>query len=124
VSLKAVSGVDSVKVSLEKGLASVRMKPGNTVTLRQLNEAIAKNGFTMKDSTATIAGTLVVADGKVQLRVSGSNQILDVAPEGQAPPATSLNGKSVIVVGSIPEAAKGKSSDAIHYRSITEEQTK
>ena len=54
VSLKAVPGVDSVDVSLEKGLAVVKMKPGNTTTLKQLNEAIAKNGFTMKDSSAVV----------------------------------------------------------------------
>ena len=36
VSLKSVSGVDSVEVSLEKGHASVKMKPGNTATLSGL----------------------------------------------------------------------------------------
>ena len=64
VSLKSVSGVDSVDVSLAKGLASVSMKPGNTATLKQLQEAISKNGFTMKDSPATISGAVVVANGK------------------------------------------------------------
>jgi hypothetical protein len=54
VSLKSVSGVDSVDVSLAKGLATVKMRPGNTATLKQLQSAITKNGFTMKDSTATI----------------------------------------------------------------------
>src|SRR5947208_9159382 len=39
VSLKSVSGVDTVNVSLEKGLASVKMKPDNTVTLKQLNRS-------------------------------------------------------------------------------------
>jgi copper chaperone CopZ len=48
VSLKSVSGVDSVDVSLAKGLAAVKMKPGNTTTLAQLQHAITKNGFTMK----------------------------------------------------------------------------
>jgi copper chaperone CopZ len=124
VSLKSLSGVDSVKVNLENGLAAVKMKPGNTVTFKQLNEAIAKNGFTMKQSTATIAGNIVVGDGGPRLRVSGSNEMLDLVPDGQAPNATSLNGKSVVVVGSIPETAKGKSPDGIHYRSITEERTK
>jgi copper chaperone CopZ len=37
VSLKAVSGVEWVEVSLERGLATVKMKPGNTTTLKQLN---------------------------------------------------------------------------------------
>jgi hypothetical protein len=125
VSLKAVSGVDSVNVSLAKGLAAVRMKPGNTATFKQLQDAIIKNGFTMKDSVATVAGTIVVAKGKIQLRVSGSNELLTLAPEPQAAvDATSLNGKFVLVEGVIPEAAKGRTPDSIRYRSIKEERPK
>ncbi|HEX3822304.1 MAG TPA: hypothetical protein VHW45_18380 [Candidatus Sulfotelmatobacter sp.] len=121
VSLKSVSGVDSVDVSLAKGLATVKMKTGNTATLAQLQTAVTKNGFTMKPSTATISGTVVVTDGKAQLKVSGSNEMLDLAPEaGIAPTALSLNGKSVAVTGEIPETAKGKPF-AIQYRSITEQ---
>jgi copper chaperone CopZ len=124
VSLKAVPGVDSVDVSLEKGLASVKLKPGNTVTLKQLNDAIAKNGFTMKTSTATVAGTTAEANGKPTLQVSGSNDRLTLVPAGSAPNEASLVGKPVLVVGTIPEAAKGKAPDSIRYHSITEEQPK
>jgi hypothetical protein len=125
VSLKSVSGVASVDVSLEKGLAVVKMKPGNTATLKQLNEAIAKNGFTMKDSTATIAGTVVATDGKPTLRVSGSNDLLQLAPQStSAPDAGSMAGKTVAVEGTIPEAGKGKAPDSIRYQSITEERSK
>jgi hypothetical protein len=125
VSLKSVSGVDSVDVNLEKGLASVKMKPGNLATLKQLNEAISKNGFTMKQSTANISGTVVVANGKSLLQVSGSNEMLELIPNSSATPvATSLHGKSVLVDGIIPEAGKGKSPDSIRYRSIKEENSK
>jgi len=125
VSLKSVSGVDSVDVSLEKGLASVKMKPGNTATLKQLNDAITKNGFTMKQSTATIAGKVVVTNGKTVLQVSGSNEVLELVPDSSAIPlATALNGKSVLVDGTIAEAGKGKSPDSIRYRSIKEDNSK
>jgi copper chaperone CopZ len=36
VALKKVAGVESVEVSLKKGLATVRLKPGNTVSVAQL----------------------------------------------------------------------------------------
>ena len=125
VSLKAVTGVDSVDVNLEKGLASVKMKSGNTATLRQLNDAIAKNGFTMKQSTATIAGTVVVANGHTALRVSGSNETLELVPDASATPVpASLDGKSMLVEGSIPEARNGKSPDSIRYHSLKEENSK
>jgi copper chaperone CopZ len=119
VSVKSVAGVESVDVSLAKGLAAVKMKPGNTVTLKQLQSAITKNGFTMKDSTVTVEGTVVVEAGTVQLKVSGSNEMLDLVPQGQVAPAVALNGKSVTVTGVVPETAKGKSF-SIHYQSITE----
>jgi len=125
VSLKAVEGVGSVDVSLEKGLASVRMKPGNTATLKQLQDAITKNGFTMKASKATVAGTMVAANGKTQLKVSGSNDVLDLVPQSQnAVAASSMQGKQVIATGTIPEAQKGKTPDSITYTSLTEEPTR
>jgi copper chaperone CopZ len=121
VSLKSVSGVDSVDVSLAKGLAAVKMKPGNTATFKQLQTAITKNGFTMKESAAAAVGTVVVESGRVQLKVTGSNETLDLIPEGQGTAiSNSLNGKSVLVEGVVPETAKGKSF-AIRYRSIKEQ---
>ena len=121
VSLKAVFGVDTVDVNLEKGLATVNMKPGNMTTLKQLNEAIAKNGFTMKDSTAIVAGTVVTTNGKTAIQVSGSNDVLNLVPESSsAVDAASITGKSILVEGMIPEASTGKVPDVIHYRSITE----
>jgi copper chaperone CopZ len=125
VSLKSVPGVDSVDVSLEKGLAAVKMKPGNATTLKQLNEAITKNGFTMKDSTATVAGTVVITDGKATLRVSGSDELLQLGPQSaDTPNALALVGKTVLVEGTIPEAGKGKAPDSVRYQSIMEEKPK
>jgi len=101
------------------------MRPGNTATLKQLQDAIMKNGFTMKDSKATVVGTILVTNGKPQLKVSGSNDVLQLVPASQsAPNASSLQGKSVVVAGTIPEAPKGKSPDSLNYQSLTEEPNK
>lgn len=122
VSLKSVSGVDSVNVSLAKGLATVKMKPGNAATLKQLQTAITKNGFTMKQSAIAVAGIVVVDSGKAQLRVSGSNEMVNLIPDGQGTTiANSLNGKSVLIDGFVPETTKGQAF-SIHYRSVTEQQ--
>jgi copper chaperone CopZ len=120
--MKSVAGVESVDVNLEKGLAAVKMKPGNVATLKQLRGAITKNGFTMKESSATVAGKVVVENGKPRLQVSGSNDVLELTPESEGKPtAQSMQGKAVVVVGVIPEAPKGTTPDSIRYRSITEE---
>jgi hypothetical protein len=126
VSLKSVSGVDLVQVSLEKGLAVVKMKPGNTTQLKQLNEAITRNGFTMKDSTAIVVGTVASTNGKAALLVTGSNEALQLVPQSgaAAPTVTSLVGKTVVVEGVIPEGAKGKAPDSIRYQSMTEDTSK
>ena len=125
VSLKSVAGVDSVEVSLEKGLAVVKMKPGNTATLKQLNEAIAKNGFTMKDSTATVVGTVIETDGNAILKVSGSNDLIKLMPQPTSvPSAVSMVGKTVLVEGTVPEAGKGKAPDSLRYQSIMEENSR
>ena len=122
VSLKAVSGVDSVQVSLEKGLAVVKMKPGNTATLKQLNDAVTKNGFTMKDSTVIIAGAVTMTGGTAMLRVSGSNDLLQLVPQSGSTPKLVV-GKAVVIEGTIPEGVKGKPSDSIRYQSMTEEKS-
>jgi hypothetical protein len=125
VSLKAVSGVASVQVNLEKGLAAVKMKPGNSTTLKQLQEAVAKNGFTMKQSDATIAGTLVLSNNKTQLKISGSGDTLALTPASKAASSVSLtDGQPVIVTGTISEPSKGKSPDVIVYRSVVEGTTR
>jgi copper chaperone CopZ len=122
VSLKSIPGVDSVDVSLEKGLASVKMKPRNVATFKQLQEAITRNGFTMKPSNVSVAGKIVTASGQPQLQVSGSKDLLNLISD--SPQTVNLNSmadKSVLVEGILNEAAKGKAPDSIRYRSITEE---
>jgi copper chaperone CopZ len=76
VALKKVSGVESVEVSLNKGLASVKLKPGNTVSVPQLWEIIHQNGYTPKTTTVSVRGDLAEAQGRLQLKVSGTNQML------------------------------------------------
>lgn len=111
-----------MNVSLEKGLAMVTLKPGNTTTLKQLQDAIAKNGFTMKQSEATVMGKLVSNAGKLQLQVNGSNDVLQLIPSAEGGvDAASMADKIVKITGQILEAAKGKLPDTLRYKSIEEQ---
>jgi copper chaperone CopZ len=122
VSLKSVSGVDAVDVSLEKGLANVKMKPRNTATFKQLQDAITKNGFTMKPSHVSFVGKIVMMNGQPQLQVSGSNDLVNLIPDvPQTANVNPMTNKLVLVEGTLNEAAKGKVPDTIRFRSITEE---
>jgi hypothetical protein len=118
----SVNGVESVQVSLEKGLATVKFKPGNSVTLKQLQNAITKNGFTMKESRVAAAGKLILEGGNTKFQISGSNDLLSLAPESSSAPALSASSSATFVVeGTIPESAKRKAPDTIRYRSLSPE---
>jgi hypothetical protein len=114
VSLLSVSGVATVDVSLAKGLATVKLKPGNTVSFKQLQTAIVKNGFTMKESRVVAAGKVVSADGNAKLQISGSNEVLSLVPESSTVTAPALStANTVVVEGKVREPAKGKTPDNI-----------
>jgi copper chaperone CopZ len=118
VSLKAINGIDTVDVSLKKGLATVTLKPGNAVTVKQLQDAVAKNGFTMKQTDAVVKGVVENNGGKYRLKVSGTSDVLNVvdAPSN----LSAMVGKQVEIGGTMPEGAKGKAPDSIRIKSITE----
>src|SRR5580704_7530636 len=103
VALKKVAGVESVEVSLNKGLAKVKLKPGNTVSVPQLWELIHKKGYTPKATTISVRGELANVNGSLQLRVSGTSDVLpltadpkNAAAYGEAPKKL---GQTVIVQG-------------------------
>lgn len=109
-------------VSLDKGLATVKLKPGNSVTLKQLQGAITKNGFTMKESKLVAAGKLIQDGSNAKLQISGSNEVVTLVPESPAVTAAGTSSRTAVVVeGALPEAAKGKIPDTIRYRSLTPE---
>src|ERR1700739_3032286 len=89
VALKKVAGAESVEVSLNKGLATVKLKPGNTVSVPQLWELIHKNGYTPKETAVSVRGELANANGRLQLKVAGTNETLALAADPKNPIAFS-----------------------------------
>ncbi len=80
--LKKIPGVESVDVSLNKGLATVKLKAGNVATISQFWETVRRNGFTPKQTKVVVRGSLLNSSNNLSLKVSGSNQshplVLDV----------------------------------------------
>lgn len=81
VALKRVPGVETVDVSLNKGLATVKLKPGNTVSVLQFWQLLHQKGYTPKATTVSVRGELADGQGQLQLKVSGTKVILDLAPD-------------------------------------------
>ena len=87
VALKKTAGVESVEVNLNQGRASVKLKPGNTVTVPQLWELIHQKGYTPKRTGILARGVLSQQNGKLQFQVSGAGTILAVATDPKSPVA-------------------------------------
>jgi copper chaperone CopZ len=119
VALKGVKGVDSVDVSLNKGLATVNLKDGNAVTMKQLRDAIVKNGFSTKSSNVVVTGA-VRDEGGLWVRASGSNEEFSLVPEGTATLDRRLAGRLATVEGVVPEAANNNSPSQLRVRSMVE----
>lgn len=111
VALKRIAGVEDVKVSLNEGRADLKMKPGNRATLDQIRDAIRKNGFTPKGADVVAAGTLVLSERRLALRVSGSDVVYLLWDAPTSPGrvaelaniAASRKTAEVVVEGQVPE---------------------
>lgn len=103
VALKKVPGVESVEVSLNKGLATVKLKPGNTVSVPQFWQLLHEKGYTPKATAVSVRGELAEVQGHVQLKVTDTKDTLMLVPDPKSPDAYSEGskklGQSVIVQG-------------------------
>jgi hypothetical protein len=80
VAVRKLDGVESVDVSLERGSAAIALRPGNRITLSQLRQIIRNNGFTAKEATVTVVGTLTERGGTPALSVTGTDIVCLLAP--------------------------------------------
>jgi copper chaperone CopZ len=103
VALKKVPGVESVEVSLNKGLATVKLKPGNTVSVPQFWHLLHEKGYTPKATAVSVRGEVAEVRGQVQLKVTGTKDTLVLAADPKNPSAYSNAskklGQSVTVQG-------------------------
>jgi copper chaperone CopZ len=126
--MKKVKGVESVDVSLNKGEALIRLKPGNTVTVEQIRQVVIDNGFTPKDSDVEIVGKVVERGGKAALAVSGPDVVYLLVDHPHATGKVQklwkeAREKEVVVRGHLPETAtKGRAEEprVVEVRDFTQ----
>jgi hypothetical protein len=70
-----IEGVQSVKVSLKEGVATIHFAPANRVTLSQIRDAIRSNGFTAREAEIRVAGSLVRRGDTLALIVPGTDEV-------------------------------------------------
>jgi len=120
VSMKGIEGVNTVDVDLNSGLVVIKLAPGNSASMRQFNQAVEKNGFTHKDAEIVVKGKLTGTTNAPVLEVSGTSDRYTLSPSANSQDIASLLGKTVTVGGVVPQAPKGKLSDTLRYKTITE----
>jgi hypothetical protein len=74
--MQKVPGVTSVRVSLNEGLTSLELAPGNTVTLLRLRDVIRNNGFVTKEARVTVSGTVRLVDRQLTLEIAVSREAI------------------------------------------------
>ena|SRR5579864_1069968 len=117
--LKKFQGVESVEVSLNKGLATVKLKSGNTLQPQQFWEAVHRNGFTPKSTGVLVRGEVI--GGGSQLKVTGTSQIFELKAEPKTlAEARRMAGKAILVEGVLTPDPDPKKSIPLEVRSIRE----
>lgn len=116
--IKKFAGVESVDVSLNKGLATVKLKPGNHLKIEELWETVRKNGFTPKETNLLVKGTL---EGR-QLKVTITNQVFEVVPHATTPKVLDAfavrSTGDALVRGTIIPAKESAAKSPLQVRSI------
>jgi copper chaperone CopZ len=98
--LKKFPGVESVDVSLNKGLATVKLKSGNTVRPEEFWKTIRNNGFTPKETRVVVRGRLNTGPTP-SLTVAGTNETLRLNADEKLLRGVARSGGTVIVEGSL-----------------------
>lgn len=101
-----------MNVSLKEGLVTIALDPGNTVTLQQVRKAIKDDAFTPKDARVAVVGQLTNANGKLEFKVSGTNEIFPVSPTAHASWGRKV-GEELSITGLISTPAKGSGSGSL-----------
>jgi copper chaperone CopZ len=73
VRLMQIEGVESVHVSLDSGIAAIRLRPGNSVALESLIEVPRRNGFHPISAGVTARGVASLVDGAVTVTLLTSD---------------------------------------------------
>jgi len=120
VSMKGIQGVNTVDVDLNTGLVSIKLTPGSSAAIRKFNEAVEKNGFTHKDANIVVRGQLPGSAQAPFLDVTGTKDRYALTPLSAGADFSAMVGKTVVVDGVLPQSGKGKVSDMLRYKSVTE----
>jgi hypothetical protein len=98
--MKKMEGVEAVEARLNEGKAVVKLKSGNTIQFEQVIKVIRDKAFTPKEARVSVRGEVASTGTKLQLKVSGTNEVYDLT--GATAEIKNNIGKTLLVEGVIP----------------------
>ncbi len=121
VAVRSIEGVETVEVSLNQGVAVIRLVPDNQVTIERIRQAIRRNGFTPRAADVVVIGRVVRESRGLFLSVPGQRGRYALVadpqdPAGAATLAEVPSERTVTIVGRMPETARGDSSTVVQVR--------
>ena len=119
-----IEGVQSVKVSLKEGVATIRFAPSNRVTVARIREAIRSNGFTARDAEVQVAGSLAQRGDTVMLVIPGTDEtfVLRDAPGAVGTVAElqrRVPSSRVVVSGRVPAPPERRGREQLFVRTFS-----
>src|SRR5262245_54761649 len=118
VAIMKFPAVESVDVSLNKGLATVKLKPGNSIRPSEFWEAIRKKGNTPKATRVTVRGE--VLPGGTELKVTGSGETFELKPTPQtAQQLKAAASKTVTLEGTFTPGKDVKAALLLEISAVT-----
>jgi copper chaperone CopZ len=117
VALMKFPGVESAEVSLNKGLATVKLKAGNSIRPSDSWDAIRKNGNTPKVTRVVVRGE--VTGGGSQLKVAGSNEVFALkALGGVDQQLKAAAGKTLMLEGTLTPGKNPKAAVPLEVQTV------
>ena len=109
VALTKVVGIDTVEVSLTRALATVKLKPGNSVSLAQLVRLVREKGYTIPAASIVVSGLPAKNSDRWVLRIPTSGERMELAADPQLSSALArYANRTVTVRGKMTLAKNGK----------------
>ena len=122
VALEKVDGIETVSVTLKRGVAHITLKRGNTLTLSELRRIIKQAGYVSRQATVVVVGTARGTGAKPALTVSGTKEVFDLNAE----PGRSLADverridRIVEITGTIPSPDPKNVRESIHVQTVSD----
>jgi len=114
VAIEKIPGVEKVDVSLNDGVAIIRLAAGNEVTVAQVRRMIRDKGFTPKDAQLRLRGRVEAREGGFVLLMPGPDRSYRLSAD-----PTLLSrlreaaGLDVVIEGRMPQDGAGDVSPSM-----------